>query len=78
MCMENDDLNDLNDLNVKRTIVPEDEQGNLLGVTITSKRFAVNQKTSALSRLRCYISEKKAKLLPNYGRDVNFQYCPLI
>ena len=69
-------------------IIPEDEQVKLLGVTsdnnpnfnsqikeICSK---VNQKTSALSRLRGYISYKKARLLLNTVVMSNFQYCPLI
>ena len=69
-------------------IVLEDEQVRLLGVTIDnnlnfnshSKENCgkVDQKTSALSRLRCYISEKKAKLLLNTVVTSNLQYCSLI
>ena len=66
----------------------EDKQVKLLRVTIdNSLNFnsrtkeicgKVNQKTSALSILRGYISEKKAKLLLNTVVTSNFQYCPLI
>ena len=38
----------------------------------------VYQKTSALSRLRGHISEKKAKLLLNTVVTSNLQYCSLI
>ena len=37
-----------------------------------------HHKANTLSRLRCYISEKKAKLLLNTVVTSNFQYCPLI
>ena len=40
--------------------------------------YKVDQKTSTLSRLRGYVSEKKAKLLLNTVVMSNFQYCPLI
>ena len=60
----------------------------LLGVTMDSNLTfnahikgicgKVNQKASALSRLRDYISEKKAKLLLNTVVMSNFQYCSLI
>ena len=70
------------------TIIPEDELVKLLGVTIDSNHNfnsyikeicgKVNQKTSAFSRLRDYISEKKAKLLLNTVVTSNFQYCSLI
>ena len=69
-------------------IVLEDEQVRLLGVTIDNNlnfnsHFKENcgkvyQKTSALSRLRGYISEKKAKLLLNTVVTSNLQYCSLI
>ena len=60
----------------------------LLGVTIDNNlNFnshikencgKVYQKTSALSRLQGYISEKKAKLLLNTVVTSNLQYCSLI
>ena len=60
----------------------------LLGVTINNNlHFSshikeicgrVHQKTNTLSRLRGYISEKKAKLLLNTVVMSNFQHCPLI
>ena len=60
----------------------------LLGVTIDNDLHfnshikeiygRVNQKTNALSRLRGYITEKKAKLLLNTVVISNFQHCPLI
>ena len=69
-------------------IVLEDEQVRLLGVTIDnnlnfnshSKENCgkVYQKTSALSRLRSYISERTAKLLLNTVVTSNVQYCSLI
>ena len=69
-------------------IFPEDEQVKLLGVTIDSNlHFSshikdicgkVNQNTNALSRLRGYISEMKAKLLLNTVVISNCQYFPLI
>ena len=70
-------------------IIPEYEQVNLRGVTIDNnlnfnphiKEICgeVNQKTSALSRLRDYISEKKAKLLSlNTVVMSAFQYFPLM
>ena len=69
-------------------IVLEDEQVRLLGVTIDNNlNFnshikehygKVHQKTSPLSRLRGYISEKKAKLLLNTVVTSNLQYCSLI
>ena len=72
-------------LNVK--IIPEDELVKLLGVTIDNnlnfnsyiKEICgiVNQKTSAFSRLRDYINEKKAKLLLNTVEMSNFQYWSL-
>ena len=75
-------------LNLNGKIIPEDELVKLLGVTIDSnlnfnsciKEICgkVNQKTSAFSRLRHYISEKKAKLLLNTVVMPNFQYCFLI
>ena len=75
-------------LNVNGNIVIEDEQVRLLGVTIDNNlNFnshindicgKVNQKTSALSRLRFHISEKKAKLLLNTVVTSNFQYFPLL
>ena len=75
-------------LNVNGKIVLEDEQVRLLGVTIDNNlNFnshikencgKVYQKTSALSRLRGYISEKKAKLLLNTVVTSNLQYCSLI
>ena len=56
-------------------IVLEDEKVKLLGgnsdISLSFNSHIkeicgkVNQKTSALSRLRCYINEKKAKLLLN-------------
>ena len=59
-----------------------------LGVTIDNNlnfgshikeiRVKINQKTSTLSRLQGYISEKKAKLLLNTVVMSKFQYCPLI
>ena len=75
-------------LNVNEKIVLEDEQVRLLGVTIDNNlNFnshikencgKVYQKTSALSRLRSYISEKKAKLLLNTVVTSSLQYCSLI
>ena len=75
-------------LNVNGKIIPEDELVKLLGVTIDSNLTfnahikgicgKVNQKASALSRLRDYISEKKAKLFQNTVVMSNFQYCSLI
>jgi len=75
-------------LNLNGKIIPEDEQVKLLGVSIDSnlhfnsdiKRiwYKEDQKTSALSRLRGYVSKKKAKLLLNTVVMSNFQYCPLI
>ena len=72
-------------LNVNGKIILEDEQVRLLGVTIdnnlnfnshiTENCGKVYQKTSALSRLRGYISEKKAKLLLNTVVTSNLQYC---
>ena len=69
-------------------IVLEDEQVRLLGVTIDNTLNLnshieencgkVYQRTSALSRLRGYISEKKAKLLLNTVVTSNLQYCSLI
>ena len=69
-------------------IVLEDEQVRLLGVTIDNNlNFnshikencgKVHRKTSALSRLRGYIREKKAKLLLNTVVTSNLQYCSLI
>ena len=62
-------------LKVNGKIIPDDEQAKLLGVAIDKnlnfnshiKEICgnVNQKTSTLSRLRGYISKKKAKLLLN-------------
>ena len=75
-------------LNVNEKIIPDDELVKLLGVTIDNNlNFnsyineicgKVNQKTSVFSRLRDYISEKKAKLLLNTVVMSNFQYCTLI
>ena len=75
-------------LNVNGKIVPEEEQVQVLGVAIDNylnfnshiKEICskVDQKTDALSRLRGYISEKKAKLLLKTVVMSNFQYCPLI
>ena len=69
-------------------LILEDEQVKLFGVTIHNNRNLnshtkeicgkVYQKTSALFRLRCYISEKKAKLLLNTVVTSNLQYCPLM
>ena len=75
-------------LNVNGKIVLEDEQVRLLGVTIDynlnfNSHIKENcgkayQKTSALSRLRVYISEKKVKLLLNTVVASNLQYYSLI
>ena len=75
-------------LNVNGKIVLEDEQVKPLGVTIDNNlKFnshikencgKVYQKTSALSRLRGYISEKKANLLLNTVVKSNLQYYSLI
>ena len=75
-------------LNANGKTVLEDEQARLLGVTIDNNlNFnshikencgKVYQKTSALSRLRGCISEKKAKLLLNTVVSSNLQYCCLI
>ena len=75
-------------LNVNGKIVLEDEQVRLMGVTIDNNlNFnshikencgKVHQKTSALSRLRGYISDKEAKLLLNTVVTSNLQYCSLI
>ena len=69
-------------------IVLDDEQVRLLGVTVDNNlNFnshikencgKVYQKTSALSRLRGYISEKKVKLLLNTVVTSNLQCCSLI
>ena len=74
--------------NMNGKISPGDDQVNLLSVKIDSnlnfnshtKEICgkVNQDTSALSRLRDYFSEKKARLLLNTIVMSNFQYCPLI
>ena len=69
-------------------IVQEDERVKLLGFTIDNnlnfnlhiKEICgnVNQKTSALSTLRGYINEKKARLLLTTFVTSNLQYCPQI
>ena len=73
---------------VNGKIVLEDEQVRLLGVSIDNNLYfnshskencgKVYQKTSALPRLRGYISEKKAKLQLNTVVTSNLQYSSLI
>ena len=75
-------------LNVNGKTVPEDELVKLRGITIDSNLnfnsyikeicSKVNQKTSAFSKLRDYIGEKKAKLSLKTVVMSNFQYCSLI
>ena len=71
-------------LNMNGKVIPEDEQVKFLGAIIDNNLHfdsnikeicgEVNQKTSALSRWRGYISEKEA----NTVLLSNFQYRPLI
>ena len=75
-------------LNVNGKVLQEDERVKLLGFTIDNNLNinlhikeicgSVDQKTSALSRIRGYISEKKARLLLNTVVTSNLQYCPQI
>ena len=67
------------DIYVDGKIIPDNEQVKLLEVTISKIKVIcgkVNQKSSALARLRGYIS--KEKLFLNMVVLSNFQNCPLM